>query len=655
MKKAVLFLLLLAAFIPLSLAGQDKARLRSALKSLQTATEDTNKVNWLNDIAWDTSYDDLVVGRRYVVQSLELAKRLSFQPGIVRGYNTLGAIALDLGDLNGALEAHFNSLKISDSLNMQRAMATSYMNIANVYSVQGNDTLRHYYLSKSIAINRTLSNYKGLAVSLANMGNLQLELDSIDKASEYMNEALSIAEQLNLPTRIAASLSGLARCEARRGNADKAINLMKRALQTVDSIGNAYETAIIYIDYGQVYTDIKRYDSAEVNYNKGLALYTRLNMPGKYQEIYQSIAQMFEQMGDWKQAFIYTQKAASLKDSLQSERILQHQQNMEALYKLTEKEQAIVMLNQQKSSQRIYLWLAVAGCLLLLSFLGVLFNRNKLKQKSNHLLEEQKARLELQNATIEEKNKSITDSINYAQRIQSALWPRAQDFEQYLKAGFVMLRPKDIVSGDFYWLAERDGYIFIATVDCTGHGVPGGFMSMLGSLLLSDIITDKGVLEPSEVLNQLRSRVIAALRQTGESNESKDGMDMVLCRYDKTSRELVYAAANNSFYIITNGQLQECAPDKQPVGYHVDMKPFTQHQLTLAEDSVVYTYTDGLADQFGGPAGKKFKYKQFRDVLLQNSELGLHDQEIKLQEALLKWQGSHDQVDDILVMAIKFC
>jgi serine phosphatase RsbU (regulator of sigma subunit) len=654
MKKALLFLLLIPGLLPVTLVAQDKARLRSAMKNLETATDDTNKVNWLNDVAWDTSYDDLAVGRRYVTQSLELAKKLSFQPGLVRGYNTLGAIALDMGDMNGALEAHFSSLKIADSLKMQRSMATSYMNIANVYSVQRNDSLRLVYLSKSIAINRSLNNYNGLAVSLANMGNLQFELDSVDKAAEYLNEALAIAEKLNIPLRIGASLSGLARCEARKGNTAKAIDLIQRALYTVDTTGSTYEIALIHIDYGQVYTDLKRYDSAEAHYNKALTLYSRLKMPAKFQDIYEGLARMNEQKGDWKQALLYTRKATLLKDSMQSERVLQHQRDMESMYKLAEKEQAIEMLNQQKSSQKIFLWLAIAGCVLLLLFLAVLFNRNKLRQKSNELLEEKKTQLELQNATIEEKNKSITDSINYAHRIQSALWPRAQDFEQYLHSGFVMLKPKDIVSGDFYWLAERDGYIFIATVDCTGHGVPGGFMSMLGSLLLTEIISDKGIIEPAEVLNQLRRRVITALRQTGESNDSKDGMDMVLYRFKKENRELTYAAANNSFYVITKGELKEYQPDKQPVGYHLEMKPFTQHSLTLSPDSLVYTYTDGIADQFGGPAGKKFKYKQFREVLIKYSSLAMHLQEVELMKELEKWQGNHEQVDDILVMGIRF-
>jgi serine phosphatase RsbU (regulator of sigma subunit) len=654
MKKALLFFLLLFGLLPVSLYAQDKARLRSAMKSLQTAVDDTNKVNWLNDVAWDTSYDDLAVGRMYVTQSLELAQKLKFLPGEVRAYNTLGAIALDMGDMNGALQAHYSSLKIADSLHMQRSMATSYMNIANVYSVQRNDSLRLIYLEKSITIYRQLNNLNGLAVSLANMGNLQFERDSIDNAAKYLNEALEISEKLNIPLRIGASLSGLARCEARKGNAPKAIELMKRAMHTVDTTGNNYEIALIQFDYGQMFSDLGRYDSAEARFKTAVAIYDKLKMPGKFQEIYEAMARMYEQKGDWKQALVYTKKATSMKDSLQSERVLQHQRDMEAMYKLTEKEQAIAMLNQQKSSQRIFLWLAIAGCLLLLLFLAVLFNRNKLRQKSNHLLEKQKAQLELQNATIEEKNKSITDSINYAQRIQSALWPRAKDFEQFLHSGFVMLKPKDIVSGDFYWLAERDGYIFIATVDCTGHGVPGGFMSMLGSLLLTEIISDKGIIEPAEVLNQLRNRVITALRQTGESNESKDGMDMVLYRFEKEKRELTYSAANNSFYIITNGELREYTPDKQPVGYHLEMKPFTQHSITLEPHSMVYTFTDGIADQFGGPSGKKFKYKQFRDTLIKYCGLDMSSQEVELIKVLESWQGNHEQVDDILVMGIKF-
>ncbi len=571
-------------FLPILYFGQDIARLRSSLQKLEITPEDTSRVNLLCNIGWDTSYFDLAVGRLYAEQGLTLAEKLDYKEGIVRACNVIGAICLDMGDLEKSLEIHLRGLHLADSMKLTKQIASGNMNLANVYAVRGNTAKQQEHLEKSIANYRQLEKSNGLGVALANLGFLYFLRDSIERAEPLFKEALELATIANDPFKIAASLSGMARCKARKGYTKDAVSLMQRALLTNDTAGNLYEYGIITFDYAMMNIDLQRFDSADVYFDKSMAISRRLNIPSRQQAVHEGRAKLEETRGNWQKALFHFREAAKLKDSLQTDRALQHLRNMETMYNLNEKEQAIVLLNQQKSSQRTYLWFAVAGCLLLLLFIGVLFNRNKLRQRTNLLLEKQKSQLQIQNATIEEKNKSITDSINYAQRIQSALWPRAKDFEQYLKGGFVMLRPKDIVSGDFYWLAERDGYIFLATVDCTGHGVPGGFMSMLGSLLLTEIITDKGVLEPAEVLNQLRSRVISALRQTGETNESKDGMDMVLCRYDKSTRELVYAAANNSFYIITGEELQECLPDKQPVGYHIDMKPFKQYAVTLTPD-----------------------------------------------------------------------
>ncbi|MGL5888512.1 MAG: SpoIIE family protein phosphatase [Bacteroidia bacterium] len=654
MRKFLRLLLLFCWLIPAAGLGQDRARLRAAVKHLETAAEDTNKVNWLNDIAWDTSYDDLAVGRKYVEQAIKLAEKLSYKRGLVKSYNVLGAIALDMGDLDLSLGSHLNCIRLADSLGLKKAVASAYMNLSNVYVTQKNDSLVYASLTKSISIYRELKSISGLSVALTNLGNWYYNQDSISQSYEAHLEALKYGEETHFINEIGYSLSGLARCEAKRGNAAEAIKLMRRAYQTIDTTHNKYEMGWVNSDFAIMYRSLEQFDSSEYYFRKSIEIYEQLKAPSKLQNVYQDMAILFEKKGNWQQALFYTRKATTLKDSLQTERVLQHQRDMETLYKLNEKEQYISLLNHQKSSQRIYLWVAIAGCVLMLLFLGVLFNRNKLRQKTNSLLEVQKSQLEVQNATIEEKNKSITDSINYAHRIQSALWPRAQDFEQYLHSGFVLLKPKDIVSGDFYWLAERDGYIFVATVDCTGHGVPGGFMSMLGSLLLTEIISDKGIIEPAEVLGQLRTRVISALRQTGDSNDSKDGMDMVLLRYDKSNRQLTYSAANNSFYIINEGELKEMRPDKQPVGYHLEMKPFTQHSLTLESTAQVYTFTDGIADQFGGPAGKKFKYKQFREALIKSSGMNMGLQELELIKELEKWQGSHEQVDDILVMAIKF-
>jgi serine phosphatase RsbU (regulator of sigma subunit) len=304
----------------------------------------------------------------------------------------------------------------------------------------------------------------------------------------------------------------------------------------------------------------------------------------------------------------------------------------------------------------------------LLIFLGVrLFKQENLKYA--HQIEEQKK-------VLEEKNQEITDSINYAKKIQSALIPSEQEFNLHFKSSFVLFKPKDIVSGDFYWVTkvERSAakhsvgfvssspdsdlppqrfYTFYVTGDCTGHGVPGGFMTMLGISFLDEIINEKKILEPAKILDLLRERIIHTLKQTGSTGENKDGMDIVICRLDLNSKVLTYAAANNSLYVYSDHKFNEYLPDKQPCGFHHETKPFREHHIQLKEGDVIYTFTDGYADQFGGPRGKKFKYRQLEELTISLQDKSLKDQKTELEKTFENWKGNLEQIDDVCMIGIK--
>jgi sigma-B regulation protein RsbU (phosphoserine phosphatase) len=277
-------------------------------------------------------------------------------------------------------------------------------------------------------------------------------------------------------------------------------------------------------------------------------------------------------------------------------------------------------------------------------------------------LNEIRIRLELAKSKeiIEEKHeevllqkKEITDSINYARSIQRAFIPTEEQFNSYFKDSFVYFKPKDIVSGDFYWAYQKEDLLFYATADCTGHGVPGGFMTMLGLSFLDDIIESKATTNPASALNLIRDKIVNTLKQSGNIGENKDGMDITVCCIDQTKNELTYSSANNSLYLIRNNEVAIHKGDKQPCGFYHDNKPFTSHTISLMPNDCIYTFTDGFADQFGGPKGKKFRYKQFEETLLNNVNDPFSVQKNKLSSALEAWKGNLDQVDDILVIGIK--
>ncbi len=268
-------------------------------------------------------------------------------------------------------------------------------------------------------------------------------------------------------------------------------------------------------------------------------------------------------------------------------------------------------------------------------------------------VQERTVELSHANSQLSVAIEDIKDSIHYAKRIQDSILPDDEMFYKVMSEAFVLFKPKDIVSGDFYWVSNKNGLVIYATCDCTGHGVPGGFMTMLGSSFLNEIVNEKGITDPNEVLNLLRERIIISLKQTGAEGENKDGMDMVLCIVDRKAKTLSYSAANNGFYILRKGELIEFKPDKQPIGFYSEHKPFTTHKVDLQDDDLIYTFTDGYADQFGGPKGKKFKYKQLEDILVAISHLPLQDQRDILNKKIEEWMHDYEQVDDICLLGLK--
>jgi len=265
----------------------------------------------------------------------------------------------------------------------------------------------------------------------------------------------------------------------------------------------------------------------------------------------------------------------------------------------------------------------------------------------------QKWELERKNLNIGQQNQDILDGLRYARNIQYAVLPKTENIQKLFKDFFVLYQPKDIVSGDFYFFEEIDGVAYLAIADCTGHGVAGAFMAMVGSSLLHQIIGQKKVSEPSEILGLLNEGIVEALQQ--KQNESHSGMDIALLRYDPKSKEARFSGANRPLYLVRNYQADSIRPDKFPIGgFRPDEdRKFTQSVLILQEGDRLYMYSDGYADQFGGPAGKKIMTKKFKETLLNIHESPMETQRETLESFFHTWKGAYEQVDDILVVGIK--
>ena len=255
----------------------------------------------------------------------------------------------------------------------------------------------------------------------------------------------------------------------------------------------------------------------------------------------------------------------------------------------------------------------------------------------------------------EKKNIHITKSIVYASKIQQALLPDETSFKENFKDYFVIFKPRDIVSGDFYYMQKINDYLLFAAVDCTGHGVPGAFMSMLGTSFLNNIVRKQEVTSASQVLNVMRDDVKRSLHQTGKKGEQKDGMDMVLCAYNIKTNELQFAGAHNSLVLIRNNKLIEYKGDRMPIGIHRKEKfSFTNNIIKIEKGDKIYLYSDGFQDQMGGEDNKKYKAKRFKDLLLETSKDDLKIQEEKIENEFDTWKGDFKQIDDVLIMGISF-
>ena len=273
---------------------------------------------------------------------------------------------------------------------------------------------------------------------------------------------------------------------------------------------------------------------------------------------------------------------------------------------------------------------------------------------ANTEIEAQRDFARYQRDQIAQHQKSIMDSIQYAQTIQNSLLPSSHILKTKLPEHFILFKPRDIVSGDYYWFSEQEKHYYVAAADCTGHGVPGAFMSMLGMALMNEIINKYPDIDPDSLLNELRSQIIETLHQKGDPSAAKDGMDMVVCKVDRNNSRMLFAGANNSLYLVRGKELTEYKTDKMPVSIHLVMHPFTSHEINLKPGDSVYLFSDGYADQFGGPRGKKFKYQPFKRLLISISEKEMHEQGLQLDREFEQWKGDADQVDDVVVIGLKF-
>ncbi len=632
-----------------------------------------------------------------LIKSLEYAVKSKDKYIIASVYNNLGILYTDMADFDKALKYLMRSLKLNKEMHEKAAVSMVYNNIGLVFYYNENyDEALNYY-KKSLKIKRELNDSAGIALGYNNIGIIYYFKDKIDTTFKYFKKALKIYEKLGQKRSAALALSNIGELYANIGLYKNSINYYIEANKIYTDLKDTLNLTSIQKLLAQVYLEGNYLDKAKKHLDVACKLAKNANYKIDLIDVYNSYSKLYTKKKDYKKALNYLNKYSSLKDSVFNIEKSKTIQELQTKYETKQKNQEISLLNKEKKlsaekleKQRLISFSLIGGIALFLVIIFLAVKQNIERKRKNDLLkiknaeilqqkeeiiaqrdeiESQRNYVTKQRDLIKDQKDAITDSIDYAKKIQTAVLPTSNIFDKIFKDYFILFKPKDIVSGDFYWANKLDDYIIVAVADCTGHGVPGGFMSMLGITYLTEIIRKKEVIKPNQVLNQLREYIITALKQKGNINEQKDGMDFSICFINTKTMELEYAGANNPIYIVDDKNidinenkrikvfntvndytLYELKPDKMPIGHYPKMNDFTSVKFKISKTSKIYMFTDGMPDQFGGDKGKKFNYKRFKNILLETSGKSLNEQYVIVNNSLSKWQGDIPQIDDVTVI-----
>lgn len=700
------FLFAITLFFPVLVMCQGHS-IDSLQNLLKTEGNDTNRVNTLNALC--TQYSN--IGNYHkadslVKQSLQMAGTLNFKMGLATAYRAQGALYEDEGDYPEALEAQKKALELAEETGDKKTMGYAYVYIGNIYEDEGNYPEALKSQLQSLKICQEIGDKEGIGSAYTNIGNIysdqgnyeeavknqQLALALFQKigdkdgiASTYSNignaytfsgkytealknqlEGLKMFEKIGEAPNVAYAYGNLGTIYQKMGNYQEALKNVLKSTEMSREIGDQYGLGSAYVAVGSVYTKLKDYNKAGKYLDSAMVLNKSIGEKDAVRDTYRSLVEYDSATGDYNKCFSDYKEYILYRDSLKNKdfdkKILRQQMNFDFQHKedsakaQQDKKDALAAAETKK--QKVITSSVVLGLILVLAFAMFAFRSWRITRKQKEVIEsksketeEQKRAVEERNNIIESKNKEVLDSITYAKRLQDAILPPISIIKKHLPESFVLYKPKDIVAGDFYWFERTGDNILIAACDCTGHGVPGAMVSVVCSNALNRAVKEFRITEPGKILDKVRELVMETFEKS--ESEVKDGMDASLCSINTSTGEIHWSGAYNPLWYIKNGELKEEVADKQPIGVFDIQVPFNTSMVKLSKGDSLYLFTDGYADQFGGPKGKKFKYKQMQELLLANISKPMTEQGGILNEAINAWKGNLEQIDDILVIGIR--
>lgn len=577
----------------------------------------------------------------YHTKSMQIAKEKGNDLNYAIGLGNIASIYQKTGDLDEAIEYQLKSIKIKEKENSAYSLGLSYYNLSQIYNEKNDYQTEIDMLNLSQEYAKKANDVIGIALCNISMGNTYVDLSDFDKDSleKFSQNELSL---LNKKTFL-----------------DRAYQHELKAIELLESIKEVHYIPHAYNGMGTVLGNQDKYKESIKFYMKAYKL-TKNNSISLSKTSAEGMYEVYKRAKDFKEALIWHETFLTLKDSLNSKdnqkeigkrqaelsfiktqeiEDLKHKTEIEQINHKNEKEQLIAENEQRK--QQYIIWTIAIGFLLIGCFLIVMIRRWKLTKA-------QKETIDIQKQLIEKDKQATEDSINYAKSIQKAAFPSKNEVNNVVPNNFILFNPKDIVSGDFYWANEIGNQRFIALADCTGHGVPGAFMTLISLNILNQIIAD-GINTPTKILEELHFRLQKRLNNKN-GNSSKHGLDIAICMLEDD--KITYAGVHIPIYHIRNGRLTEYKGQKFQLGSNGSAL-FQQHEILVQKDDVFYISTDGYPDQKGGPKGKKYFYPTLRQKLTSIVNLELEEQRKDLNDEFLNWKGEQEQLDDVSILGFK--
>lgn len=625
----------------------------------------------LNNIGYESQYikNDLELAKQKYHEAYQVFKRINNGGGLGVEINNLAYIYQHEGNLQKAVDLYLEAGEYFEKNDQGLGLTSIYINLGDIYFSMAEYKKAEEYFQKALPLALKTDQRPVLGNVYNQLGAINNQNKKYTEALDYFNKALALYQKEKIYGKVALICVGISNVYQMQHKEMEYESYLKKALENVVLTSDKQTKSKVYDHLASMYIYQKKYELAFPFADSAYRFASELGYKDLMAASAESLGKIFAQRNQFDKAYTYLAEAKLLSDSLKSDETrnaaiksqFQLEYNKKSIELKAEQDKKDAIRENERKQQQMLLGISLLAIAIISVFAFIAFRNYKLTQKQNKIIEAQKHEVEEKNievtrqkVIVEEKQREIIDSITYAKRIQQAVLTGPDVWKQVAQDYFIFFKPKDIVSGDFYWaysISETTSLIVLA--DSTGHGVPGAFMSMLGNSFLNEVIIENKVYEPALILEKLRSKIIKALVQQGNTQQ-KDGMDMSICKFNKVSRELEFAGANNPVWISTDQGIVELKADKMPVGLHAgEQKEFTSQKILLNANDIVFLITDGYADQFGGPQEKKFKYKPLKELMQRNRLEPLYAQGQLLERTLADWSTGFEQVDDVSIIGFK--